>query len=178
MELHKLRQRTGLSLIADTIGKLTFWCWNPPSSMFCWVVESKFRGMLEIFISKASDDTCSLRYTMKYWPPSQACCLSHRSFFDTELIAANQETYTEAACRQEKIRVAQQVVVAVYDRQGRFLKFEEHLEGWVEVSDKTSRSKVCQAFKYRRQQDEQHPAALPESAAGHPARPRRGHRHR
>ena len=87
--------------------------------------------------------------------------ISFASFVFTGLIALHQEAYMVATCRHEKIRVAQQVVVAVHERQGRFLKFEDSLQGWVDVSEKAARTKVCQAFKYRRRQGEQPPAELP-----------------
>ena len=79
----------------------------------------------------------------------------HLFAYISELVAAHHDAYMEATCRHEKIHVSQRVVVAVYDLQGRFLKYEDDLQGWVEVSERAARTKVCQAFHYRRRHEEQ-----------------------
>jgi len=58
---------------------------------------------------------------------------------------------------------------------GRFLKYEEHLEGWVEVSEAVARQKVRQAFQYKRrveQQETRIAAAIQNARVGGQRRPR------
>jgi len=101
---------------------------------------------------------------------------SFRSLF-SDLIAEHREAYLDAVFRPEKMHVVQLVVGAVNTTGGgRFLKYEEHLEGWVEVSEAVARNKVRQAFQYKRrveQQDKRIAAAIQNARVGEqPRRPR------
>lgn len=64
------------------------------------------------------------------------------------LINMNKDRYGAATSRNEKVFVAQQIVVAVMQT-GRFLKFDKASQVWREVSETTARQKVCQALQYR-----------------------------
>lgn len=69
------------------------------------------------------------------------------------LVDQNKQSYFDATSRHEKIHIAHQVVVAIR-QMGRFLKYDDHREGWVVVPEATARQKVCQALQYRRRQGE------------------------
>ena len=140
--------------------------------MFCWAVEKSSNGILEISILKAGDHHVScVRWSGNrhmrlfssgklYLPLKNILALDLFAYF-SELVASHHDAYIEATSRHEKIHVSQRVVVAVYDLQGRFLKYEDDLQGWVEVSERAARTKVCQAFHYRRRHEEQMAAAPP-----------------
>jgi hypothetical protein len=72
----------------------------------------------------------------------------------------NKDRYFEATSRHEKVNVTQQVVLAVAQT-GRFLKFDQGLQGWVEVPECTARQKVCQALQYRRRRDTSREDGIP-----------------
>jgi hypothetical protein len=62
----------------------------------------------------------------------------------------NRERYQNATSRQEQVHITMNVVVAIRNTGGWFLRYDEDQQGWVHIDEKTARKKVAQAIQYRR----------------------------
>jgi hypothetical protein len=83
--------------------------------------------------------------------PSMKCALEFSPVRSLciEIVDLQKDSYFSATSRHGKVHIARMIVDTVKE-QGRFLKYDKSLQGWVEVSEVVARQKVCQSLQYHK----------------------------
>jgi len=91
-------------------------------------------------------------------------CISHfGSRYFRDVIEAHRAQYQQAISKQEKMNITKSIVVTLNRSSCRFLKYNDQLKGWQEISHIAARDKVSHALRFANRNDTKESTAKKES---------------